>query len=340
LVGWLSLLVFAGGCSAAAPVPHTLESGLVSGDGEAIDGDPVVAPEAPKRAGVASVSLGRPNAGALYRGVAMPTNARWELVVPRHSWGTQETVDGIIDAVADVHDQHGDAHPLHVGDLSREFGGPLYPHRSHQSGRDVDLGYYYEPGKAQWYRRASAKTLDHPRTWTLLKALITNSDVEYIFIDRSVQRLLHEYALSIGEDREWLATIIQYKSIQPGAIVRHAHGHATHMHVRFYSPDAQERGREMYEAMVEQRLIGHKKHVSEHRVKAGDDLGALAQRYGTPVHRILRANRLRSNALEPGDKLRIPRRGRISPVFAVQIPPRPIPGRQATTANPLAAEDR
>lgn len=289
---------------------------------------------------VRSVSLGRPNAGALTSAVQMPEDPRWELVVPQHAWGTQETVDGIARAVESVHEVHGEAHPLHIGDLSRRFGGPLYPHRSHQSGRDVDLGYYYLPGKAAWYQRASKRTLDVARTWTLVRALITRSDVEYIFIDRAVQKLLREHALSLGEDKEWLATVFQYKSIQPGAIVRHTWGHATHMHVRFYSPKAQRRGQDMYAELTKKRLLRPRTHFSEHVVEEGDTLTDLAVAYGTPVHRIVRANRLRGNQLEPGATVKVPRRGRIAPVMAVHVPPRPIPGRQATTPRRvLAAED-
>jgi len=341
-------LTLSAGCSNATRRPATLRpvlpetAELLEEDG-ALEETALVHEQDSRahRQVVKSVSLGRPNAGALTRAVKMPEDPRWEIVVPQHAWGTQETVDGIARAVASVHEVHGDAHPLHVGELSRRFGGPLYPHRSHQSGRDVDLGYYYLPGKAAWYQRASKHTLDVARTWTLVRALITESDVEYIFIDRSVQKLLREHALSLGEDKEWLATVFQYKSIQPGAIVRHTWGHATHMHVRFYSPKAQKRGQDLYAEMTDKHLLGMRKHISEHVVKEGDTLTDLALGYGTPVHRIVRANHLRGNELEPGTVLKIPRRGRVVPVYAVHVPPRPIPGRQATTPRRvLAAEDR
>lgn len=337
----VALALLAGACGGATLRP-TLEPAVP--ETRHIEQGAEAVPEAetaePERVVIPSVSLGRPNAGALVDAVQMPEDPRWELVVPQHAWATQETVTAIARAVETVHEVHDDAHPLHIGDLSRRFGGPLYPHRSHQSGRDVDLGYYYQPDKAAWYQRASARTLDTPRTWTLVRALITRSDVEYIFIDRAVQKLLHEYALSIGEDREWLATVMQYKSIQPGAIVRHTWGHATHMHVRFYSPEAQKRGQALYEEMTNKRLVGRRRHVSEHVVEADDTLTDLAVGYGTPAHRIARANRLRQNELEPGTVLKIPRRGRVVPVFAVHVPPRPIPGRQSTAPRVLAAEDR
>ena len=88
------------------------------------------------------------------------------------------------------------------------------------------------------------------------------------------------------------------------------------------------------------RVMSARTHFSEHTVQEGDTLTDLALAYGTPVHRIVRANRLRGNQLEPGTTVKVPRRGRIAPVMAVHVPPRPIPGRQATTPRRvLAAED-
>src|SRR5437764_593142 len=77
-------------------------------------------------------------------------------------------------------------------------------HASHQSGRDADLGYYYKPGYQAWYQPASVYTMDRARSWAFVRALVTETDVEAIFIDMRVQRLLYEYALSAGEDRAWL----------------------------------------------------------------------------------------------------------------------------------------
>jgi penicillin-insensitive murein endopeptidase len=187
----------------------------------------------------ASVSLGRPNGGALQMGVRMPDGPAWHLTAPHHAWGTGETVAQLTHAIEQVHARFPDGHPLYIGDLSRELGGPLYPHLSHQSGRDVDLGYYYQPRvKAPWYLTATPNTLDRARTWALIKTLITETDVEFIFVDRRVQTLLREHALARGEDREWLDTVLKPGSRYAQTLVRHAAGHATHMHVRFYSSTA------------------------------------------------------------------------------------------------------
>src|SRR5690606_4123412 len=125
---------------------------------------------------------------------------------------------------------------LWVGDISRKQGGHLSPHRSHQSGRDVDISYFYkEP--ARWYRRATPTNLDLPRTWAFVRALVTETDVEMIFIDRTLSSAIRRFAEDLGEDREWLRRVFGTVSgEQP--LVRHARGHATHMHVRFRNPRA------------------------------------------------------------------------------------------------------
>lgn len=191
-----------------------------------------------------SASIGKPTRGALHDGVQLEDGEHWEVVAPHHAWGTRETVRSIITAIESVEAQHPDGHVLHIGDLSRERGGRLYPHRSHQSGRDVDLGYYYLPDVVgHWYRPATSRTLDRARTWALVDALVSQNNVEYIFMDRTVQKLLRDHARAQGVPEERLQQIFQLRSRHPSPIVRHTWGHVTHMHVRFISAAACERGK-------------------------------------------------------------------------------------------------
>src|SRR5690606_19392102 len=147
--------------------------------------------------GLGSLSLGEPNRGRLIGGVPLEDSPLFNLVAPDFAFGTHETVAYLRRAVQRVHDQHPGTPPIHVGHLSRRSGGYVSPHRSHQSGRDVDLGFYYSKNGG-WYRRGTADNLDLPRNWALLKALITETDVEMIFVDQSIERLLRVYAESIG----------------------------------------------------------------------------------------------------------------------------------------------
>ncbi|MBW2453301.1 MAG: penicillin-insensitive murein endopeptidase [Deltaproteobacteria bacterium] len=289
-----------------------------------------------------AMSLGRPNAGAVINAVQMPAGDHWELVTPWRAWATPETVAFLIAAIERVNAEYSPTHPLYIGHLSREHGGPLRPHRSHQSGRDVDTSYYYRmdrnPG---WYQRGSAHTLDLARTWALVRALVTETDVEYLFIDRSIQRLLKKHALKVGEDRGWLDRIFQIGSREPEPIIRHAWGHATHIHVRFHNPRAQLLAVRAYDALLAQKLIGSKFGYARYRAKGGETLDALAKRYGTTPEIIARANGLRTTKLTAGRSYSIPYRGRVRRVAEVTVPSRrqpPDPGGASRSRSVAAPE--
>ena len=189
--------------------------------------------------GPGSMSVGRPNRGSLRHAVALPERSFWRIINPERAFATDETIRDLEAAVATVAALFPGSPPLGVGDLSRETGGYVRPHRSHQSGRDADVGYYYL-GEHKWYTKASAANLDRPRTWQLLKALMSETDVEFVFMDRSIQHFLREYALSVGEDPVFLDTVFQ-RSRRDETLVRHEYGHLTHFHVRFYSEQASAR---------------------------------------------------------------------------------------------------
>ena len=185
-----------------------------------------------------SMSFGLPNRGFLVNAVQMPPSDLWRVAQPDHAWGTEETIQSIARAIEKVHEEFAEAPPVYIGHISSERGGYLRPHRSHQSGRDADIGYYYLDG-AKWYARATAANLDPARTWVLVKALVDGDDVDFIFMDRSVQLLLREYAEIIGEDPAWLGTLFESNTRDRTAIIRHTWGHTTHLHVRFRNPEAE-----------------------------------------------------------------------------------------------------
>ena len=273
-----------------------------------------------------SISLGMTNGGALLNPVQMPENERWVVRVPRLAWGTQETVDALVRSIDMVHEQHPETPKIYIGHLSMKNGGRFPPHRSHQSGRDVDIGYYYTGGEP-WYTRANEKNLDKARTWSLVRAFITETDVQLIFIDISLQRVLKEYALGIGEDPHWIDQIFGGKTATLRPIIRHARGHATHIHVRFYNPVAQETGRRLYPILVRSKAIHPPTYYVHHRARKGQTLSQLARRYGTTTRAIRRANRLRSTMIREGRVYKIPRTGGVHPHDRgpVAIPPRRLP---------------
>jgi murein endopeptidase len=204
-----------------------------------------------------SMSVGAPNGGALFNGVQLPESPLWKLADAEHAWATRESIDFVVHAVTRVNEYFPDTPVLYIGDFSARSGGKLRPHKSHQSGRDVDVGYYYSTGPA-WYQRATARNLDRARTWALLETFLTETRVEYVFMDRSIQPLLKEYALAQGEDPEWLSRVFESPSNRD-SIVRHRWGHATHMHVRFENPTAELTARRSYPLLQKAGVVGGSK---------------------------------------------------------------------------------
>ena len=192
----------------------------------------------PEKLGPAIV--GRPNRGVLFNPVTLESGPGLEVMNEERRFATSVTATAITNAVAEVEREFPGA-VLRVGDISGRRGGYIRPHRSHQAGVDADIGFYYRTPQ-KWYTKANASNLDCERTWALVKALVAQGTVEYLFVDRSVQSLLREHALAIGESREFVDELFESPA-KRDTLVRHAWGHLTHFHVRFIDPVAEETGR-------------------------------------------------------------------------------------------------
>lgn len=251
-----------------------------------------------------SLSIGQPNSGALLNGKCAESGELFQLVDPKHACGSEETLSYLSAAVSKVHERFPDSAPLSLGHVSAERGGPLRPHVSHQSGRDVDISFYYLDG-ARWYQRATEKNLDLPRTWAFVRALVTETDVEMILIDHGVQAWIRRYALEQGEDPAWVDGLFQGKGALR-AIVRHAPGHATHIHVRFFNPIAQETARRAQGALVSEGVLPELVSYLKHRARRGDTLAKIAKKYNVSVAAIKDANGLRSSRIREQREYRIP----------------------------------
>lgn len=272
-----------------------------------------------------SISIGSPNAGALVNGKRAEASELLELVDAAHAFGTEETLAYLTTAIRRVHEQFANTPPLSLGHISAARGGPIRPHVSHQAGRDVDISFYYAHG-ARWYARATEANLDLPRTWGFVRALVTETDVEMILVDHEIQGYLRRYAASQGEDAEWLAGLFQ----GPGAsrpIFRHAPGHATHLHVRFFNPIAQETARRAHAALVDEHVIPELTTFIRHRAKRGDTLAKIAKKYSVSVAAIRELNGLRNNRIREQREYRIPVRAKAPPAASapLRFPPRRLP---------------
>jgi len=285
-------------------------------------------------ASLGSLSIGTPSGGILLNPVAMPEGPDWEVVYPKESFGTAETIDFVRTAIAKVRELFPDAPPLYIGDISRADGGRLKRHETHHVGRDVDLGFYYRGGKGVWYTAGTAATLDLPKNWALVRALLLWTDLETILLDNRIQRLLYDHALKLGEDKDWLDRLFEFRGRTRNPLIRYYPGHRTHYHVRFYNRQAQELGRRAYPFLIQFQKIKPPVFTVPHVVRAGETLGHLATRYGTSVRAIQQANGLASTLIRAGRTYRIPLRGASAPpAKALIVPARPLPPRTPSSLS-------
>jgi murein endopeptidase len=281
-------------------------------------------------ASLGPMSLGRIHGGALINGVQMPEGEDWIIRQPNAAWGTQETVDAIGHCISKVRREIEGTPRLYVGHLSRKSGGRFPPHVSHQNGRDVDLGYYYH-GSEAWYVPGSQENFDTRRNWALVKCFVTETDVELILSASRLIRAMRDYAIEHGEDPHWVHQIMGGETATLRPIVRHASGHGTHFHVRFFSPLARETGRIMYGILLQSKVISPPRTFVNHRAKRGHTLAYMARRYRTSQHAIRRANRMRGNLVREGKIYRIPRSTGVAKVDQpepIRVPNRRLPPRQ------------
>ena len=181
-----------------------------------------------------SQSIGAPNNGRLANGVQLLPRAGIRLNNPDRSWGTSETVALLNYAFDAVLEQYPDTCDNFIGDISRKNGGRLSPHKSHQSGRDVDVGLYAKGNKFVYFINFNEKNLDIPKTWYLIETLLETDRVQLILVDTSIQKLLYDYLRPVYSKRK-LEKYLQYprpRNVRKG-IIRHAVGHKNHLHIRF-----------------------------------------------------------------------------------------------------------
>jgi penicillin-insensitive murein endopeptidase len=190
-------------------------------------------------------SVGLPHHGVVTEAVALPKKGDGYVLYRDDDvrWGSARLV-GVIQRVASavVSSRPGGA-PLVVGDLSKRYGGQTERHRSHRSGRDVDLLFYVTtprgvPVRSPGFIKFSTDGLgategkkvyrfDVERNWELVRTLLSEEDVQWVFVARPVEALLIEHALALGEP---LDLVYRAETVmrQPGD----GAPHDDHFHVR------------------------------------------------------------------------------------------------------------
>lgn len=258
-----------------------------------------------------SISVGLAEEGRVINAVQLQASAAVQVQVPEYAWATGETVDAVVRVATAMRAAFPEGAPLRISHIGKPNGGYIHGHFSHQSGRDVDFGFYYQPGVDPANLRGRRETLiDLARNWTLVRALATEADVQVILVDRRIRDLLYAQALAQGEDKAWLDALFR----APDALVRHARRHRDHFHVRFYSPRAQELGRRVQPILAKRP----DENIAIYRVRSGDTLGHIAQRFGSGVTLIQKANGMRNTFLRLGRTLVVPLRG---PCTRCPLPP-------------------
>ncbi|HWU86718.1 MAG TPA: penicillin-insensitive murein endopeptidase [Kofleriaceae bacterium] len=197
-----------------------------------------------------SISVGRPSRGRIVDGVRLPDSG--EGFFTREVWatrdqryGTDELVDLLIAVSRRMVPRAGGTR-LVIADLSGHGGGPAFAwHRSHQSGRDADLLYFMRDKQGQPMeadamhvfdrngvaRDGSGITIDVPKTWLLVKELVTapEAPVQWVFMYEPIAARLIAHAEEAGEPEAVIARVRQALK-QPGDSARHD----DHLHVRVY----------------------------------------------------------------------------------------------------------
>ena len=282
--------------------------------------------EDPKSLG--SISIGFVEEGRMINAMPFPEGEAWTVVVPESCWTTQETADAIIGAARQVREWYPEGAPVRVGQVSGPEGGYLPPHISHQNGRDIDVGLFY-PGPEPYRVKERETVMDVAMNWAFAKAILMHGDVQFILLDKRVQKVLYDYALAHGENKQWLDSLFH---AGPRSAFFHARKHRDHFHVRLFNPRAQELAHRLAPLMPRRP----EQNVAFYRVVKGDTLGGIAQKMGSSVSKLKAANHLSSSFLKLRQVLKVPLRGPCTncpvPSLAV-IPPRRVPPPAASSAT-------
>ncbi len=191
-------------------------------------------------------SLGTPQNGRLANGMQLPRSKSYIRRRPYRAWGANHTIHYIKRIARIVKGKYRRVHRVAIGDVSAKRGGDLSPHLSHQSGRDVDIGFYFKKKPSNYpesFVKGNKWNLHMGANWTMIRLYAATArasgGVSKIFLDYKLQKLFYEWALKKRKaSKRTLRKMFQYPRGPHSllGIVRHQRGHADHIHVRFKCP--------------------------------------------------------------------------------------------------------
>jgi penicillin-insensitive murein endopeptidase len=201
--------------------------------------------------------------GALVRPVALPFEGLGYVVHPDwrprdRRYATDEVARWVGEVFRDLAAQYPGS-VVYLGDISGRHGGDVAMHRSHASGRDVDVFYLACDGAGQsvhdlrgmlhfgpdgrairWSMGRAGRGASQPvpnarfdaaRNWALIRAMLANrtAEVQWIFVDQALAGLMLAEAERQGAEPAVLVRALvlfhQPTDSQP---------HDDHMHVRLF----------------------------------------------------------------------------------------------------------
>ena len=176
-----------------------------------------------------SRSTGHPGAGRISHPVQLPENeGLYHLRDPERSYVSSHAGMVLQNSIARFRLRSGYGGLVLIKDTSRRGGGPLFPHKSHQSGRDADIQLLLKENTTLY----SAANVDWDANWSLLYSMVESDHIRYIFLSWPQQRLLYRAARRAGMKLKDLEPILEYPKRGRQSIIRDEQGHDTHFHVR------------------------------------------------------------------------------------------------------------
>jgi penicillin-insensitive murein endopeptidase len=207
-----------------------------------------------------SGTVGAPGSGVQTDGVELPVRGPGFVRFRPHGanhFGRPRLVGALTRIAAELAADSRDAPPLVIGDLSARYGGKIDGHQSHRTGRDVDILFHFvtpggarvtapgfvhvgDDGLARVHETGAVLRFDVEQQWRLVRALVDAPEigVQFMFVSRTIEALLVEYALARGEPLERVLRA-QSVMLEPGDSL----SHDDHVHLRIAcSPAEMEQG--------------------------------------------------------------------------------------------------
>ncbi len=238
-------------------------------------------------------------------------------VPPRHACTVPEVAWALGFLAREVRRQHPGGPDMVVSDISRCGGGRFPPHRTHQSGRDVDMRYF-QLGIARGfydYIFVGPWNFDVARVWVMVETIHAHDLAEVVYIDVAHQKALHAYATEqLGYTREALGPIISWPHARRrlASLVQHMPGHHNHLHIRFRAPLAVAGGRlfTVDTALEFLRALDLSRTGKfDHVVRRGETLAMIANTHDVRLRQLMSWNRLsKRSVLRPGDVVEVRKR--------------------------------